>query len=159
MNSTCTNRNRTSEKWIELCKQKRNRSHKCRNRTYQSNCTKINRKKVSGETCYRKCFKSESEGPASGTVNMHARFARESAGRFGKMAERFSRPLDALKCCLQITSQTQSEEWLVLLEIFHLTLQMKVGALVAVDLALGLLKLTPNTTFMIGFAFQCVKWG
>ena len=37
---------------------------------------------------------------------LSTRFARESAGRFGKMAERFSRPLDALKRCLQITSQT-----------------------------------------------------
>ena len=31
MNSTCTNRNRTSEKWIELCKQERNRSRKRQN--------------------------------------------------------------------------------------------------------------------------------
>ena len=48
MNPTCTNRNRTSEKWSELCKQERNRLHKCQNRTCQSNCTKITRKKVSG---------------------------------------------------------------------------------------------------------------
>ena len=93
MNSICTNRNRTSEKWIELCKQERNRSRKCRNRdrnrTYQSSCTKINRKKVSGETCYRKCCKSEARAHYPG-LSIH--FAGESVGRFGKMAERFSRP-------------------------------------------------------------------
>ena len=45
----------------------------------------------------------------------------------------------------------------MLLEIFHLTLQMKVGAPVAVDLALGPLMLTPNTNFMIGFAFHVLQ--
>ena len=45
----------------------------------------------------------------------------------------------------------------MLLEIFHLTLQMKVGALVAGDLALGLLMLTPNTNFMIHFAFHVLQ--
>ena len=34
---------------------------------------------------------------------------------------------------------------------------MKVGALVAGDLALGLLMLTPNTNFMIGFAFHVLQ--
>jgi len=34
---------------------------------------------------------------------------------------------------------------------------MKVGALVAVDLALGLLMLTPNKNFMIGFAFHVLQ--
>ena len=34
---------------------------------------------------------------------------------------------------------------------------MKVGALVAVDLALGPLMLTPNTNFMIGFTFHVLQ--
>ena len=42
----------------------------------------------------------------------------------------------------------------MLLEIFHLTLQMKVGTLASSS---GFLMLTPNTNFMIGFAFHVLQ--